>query len=87
MQARRLVGAQLRSCQKVKAHTDSNEVDITARERFLRLGNLYADHAAKSALEKHHSADKDVFDEFDCKIEIAKHVFKLGAAIVSNGPS
>eukprot|EP00959_Pyramimonas_sp_CCMP1952_P426482 8932665-Pyramimonas_sp.AAC.1 len=57
LQARHLFGVFFRSCTKVQAHKALDEEGISAFERFARQGNYFADHVAKSALQKHPSAD------------------------------
>eukprot|EP00959_Pyramimonas_sp_CCMP1952_P153415 3209260-Pyramimonas_sp.AAC.1 len=54
-QARQHFGSNVSSFVKAAAHRDLDEEGLSARERFLRVGNHYADVAAKEAVLLHPS--------------------------------
>eukprot|EP00959_Pyramimonas_sp_CCMP1952_P092944 1944975-Pyramimonas_sp.AAC.1 len=72
MQGRALGGDKMHGCEKVRAHQAIDDPDISPDERSLRVGNDYADRAAKLGAAAHPSADASTPADLDFSIWFQK---------------
>eukprot|EP00959_Pyramimonas_sp_CCMP1952_P428777 8980453-Pyramimonas_sp.AAC.1 len=86
LQGKHHLGRNLRALHKVSAHRGVDESGISASERFRRLGNHFADQAAKEAAQLHPSLTPAEADELDRKIKIARLVLKAGSVLLPLWP-
>lgn len=85
LNANNVEGDKIQSIVKVKAHRDVDEEGISARERFLRLGNRDADAGAKHGLQLHPS-DAALNLEVDALVTVARAYCILAANLLPLWP-
>eukprot|EP00959_Pyramimonas_sp_CCMP1952_P173322 3621812-Pyramimonas_sp.AAC.1 len=70
MQGRALAGCKMLGCETVRAHKAIDDHDISPQEHVLRVGDDFADHAAKLGAVSHPSGASSTLADIDASVSL-----------------